>query len=91
MSLRVDLLQRTQVSHGTKARSVSDFTFGNNVATRFREHRRIHQEHELNSCLPPILPAAHVCAAGLRRRDVEADAHSRRLALPPVQLGRETL
>jgi len=64
MTLRVDLLQGTEVPestevfHGTEASCVSELTFGINVRTRVRERRRAHQTHELASCVPP----AHVCA-----------------------------
>jgi hypothetical protein len=74
MTLRVDLLQGTEVPestevfHGTEASCVSELTFGTNVRTRVRERRCAHQTHELASWVPP----AHVCAwkTGRDRRSI---------------------
>lgn len=93
MTLRVDLLrgtevpQRTEMFHGTEASCVSKLTLGNNVRTRVRERRRAHQTHEFSSCVPAVLPPAHVCAwkAERDRRSIHrAPAHAP--ALPALML-----
>ena len=102
MIVKVDLLQgtkvlqRRQVFHGMEVSSVSDLTFGKNVATRFREIRRAHQTHELNSCVPPMVPPTHVCAARRRQDRQRADRALTQapelsaIALPLVEGGRKT-
>ena len=89
MTLGVDFLQRTQVFHDTKVSSVSKLTFSKKGGTRFREPQRAHQAQELDSCVPAMLPPAHVCAAKLRQ-GTEAEAQNRRLALPLVEVGHKT-
>jgi hypothetical protein len=70
MIRRVGLLQgteSTEVFHGTDVSCVSDLTLGKNVRTRLREDTRAHQTHEMDSCVPAMLPPAYVCAAKLRQ------------------------
>ena len=70
MIRRVGLLQgkeSTEVFHGTESSCVSDLTLGEKDRTRLREDTHAHQTHEMDSCVPAMLPPAYVCAAELRQ------------------------